>query len=125
MNISFTFRNVESSEGIKNYATEKIAKIQKYLRTPLDAEVTLFVERHLHCVDISVNGDGRRYAGHEESEDMYASIDMVIDKIDRQVREAKHAKTSRKRHSYPTADVAAAAAASGEPEAVEARSRKS
>jgi putative sigma-54 modulation protein len=101
MRVNFTFRNLESSEGIKNYASEKVSRLQKYLRAPLDAEITLSMERHLHCIDVSVVCDGRRYAGHEESEDMYASIDMVIDKIDRQVRDAKSAMTGRKRHSSP------------------------
>jgi putative sigma-54 modulation protein len=98
MRINFTFRNVESSEGIKNYASEKIAKLQKYLRAPLDAEVTVSLERHLQRVDVTVSADGNRYAGHEESEDMYASIDLVMDKIDRQVRDTKAAQTDRKRH---------------------------
>ncbi len=98
MRINFTFRNVDSSEGIKNYASEKIAKLQKFLRAPLDAQVTISLERHLHKVDVSLSADGERYAGHEESENMYASIDMVVDKIDRQVRETKQAKADRKRH---------------------------
>lgn len=97
MRVNFTFRNLEPSEGIKNYATEKISKLQKYLRVPLDAEVTCSTERHLHCIEVSVRADGHRFAGHEQSEDMYASIDMVMDKIDRQVREEKAAQTGRKR----------------------------
>jgi len=99
MRVGFTFRNVESSNGIKSYAEEKIGKLQKYLRAPLDAEVTVSLERHLHCVDVAVNADGKRYAGREESEDMYASIDLVMDKIDRQVRDQKALITTRKRHS--------------------------
>ena len=98
MRISYTFRNMESSEGIKSYASEKIAKIQKYMRAPLHAEVTLSTERHLHRVDITLTGDGHRYAGHGDSENMYASIDLVIDKIDRQVRDAKATETNRRRH---------------------------
>jgi len=101
MQVHFTFRNVESSEGIKSYARDKIAKTQKYLRSPLEADVILFVERHNHCVELSVRADGERYAGHAESEDMYASIDLVVDKVDRQLREAKDAATTRKRHSSP------------------------
>ena len=101
MQVHFTFRNVESSEGVKNYAREKIARVQKYLRSPLDADVILFVERHHHCVEMSVRADGERYAGHVESEDMYASIDLVVDKVERQVREAKDAANTRKRHSSP------------------------
>jgi putative sigma-54 modulation protein len=97
MQVHFTFRNVESSEGLKNYARDKIAKMQKYMRTPLEADVILSTERHLHIVELSIRADGERYAGTVESEDMYASIDLVMDKIDRQVREAKAAQTARKR----------------------------
>ena len=106
MKVAFTFRNVESSEGVKTYASEKIGKLQKYVRAPLDAEVVLSMERHLQRVDISVSLDGRRYSGTESSEDMYASIDVAIDKIDRQVRDAKATATTRKRHGVTAAEVA-------------------
>jgi putative sigma-54 modulation protein len=99
MEVSFTFRHVEPSEGVKNYAREKIAKLQKYLRSPLTAEVIFSMERHLHTVELLVNGDGHRYQGTQQSEDMYASIDLVIDKIDRQIRESKEASTDRRKHS--------------------------
>lgn len=99
MRINFTFRNLEPSEGIKNYASEKIGKVQRYMQQPLDAEVTFSVERHLHCADVTVYGDGQRFAGHEESDDMYASIDKVMGKVDRQVRDAKAAQSDRRRHA--------------------------
>src|SRR4029453_1812150 len=89
---------MDSSEAIKNYASEKIAKLQKYLRSPLESDVTISLERHLHRVDVSVLADGKHYSGHEQSEDMYASIDKVMDKLDRQVRDAKAALVDRKRH---------------------------
>lgn len=99
MEVSFTFRNVESSEGIKSYARDKVGKLQKYARTPLHVDVILSHERHLHVVEISVRGDGHRYVGTHESEDMYASIDLVTDKLDRQLRETKDAATDRRKHS--------------------------
>ncbi len=99
MQVSFTFRNVESSENVKRYAREKIAKMQKYLRTPLEADVVLSVEKHHHRVEISIRADGDRFAANHESEDMYASIDHVVHKIDRQVRDAKDAATGRMRQS--------------------------
>lgn len=99
MQVHFTFRQVESSEGVKNYAQEKIAKMQKYLRTPLEADVVCSVERHLHCVELSVRADGERYAARVDSEDMYASIDLVVDKVDRQIRDSKEAATDRMRQS--------------------------
>ena len=103
MNIAFTFRNLESSEALKAYASEKIGKLQKYLRSPISAEVTAFVERHLQGVDITVTAGSKRFAGREESEDMYASIDMVMDKIDRQVRKEGGVKrATRKKASVKT-----------------------
>lgn len=99
MEVTFTFRQVESSEGVKNYAREKIGKLQKYLRSPLAADVVLSMERHLQRVEIDVRSDGHRWAGSHDSEDMYASIDLVIDKIDRQIRDEKDASSDRKKHS--------------------------
>ncbi len=97
MRIAFTFRNLDPSEAIKDYATEKIGKLQKYLRGPLDAELTMSVERHLHCIDINLTADGEVYMGREESEDMYASIDKVLDKIRTQVKRTKSAYSQRRR----------------------------
>ena len=99
MQVQFTFRNVESSEGIKNYAKSKISKMQKYLRSPLEADVIVSLEKHRHCVEISMRADGERFAGSVDSEDMYASIDLVVDKIDRQIRDAKETATDRMRHA--------------------------
>lgn len=99
MQVHFTFRNVEPSEAVKSYAEQKIGKMQKYLRTPLEADVVLSLERHLQCVELSVRADGDRFAARVDSEDMYASIDLVTDKVDRQVREAKDAANDRVRHS--------------------------
>jgi putative sigma-54 modulation protein len=86
MEVSFTFRNVESSEAVKNYAREKLTRLQKYVRSPLRSDVIFSHERHLHRVEVVVGGDGHRYTGTHESGDMYASIDLVFDKINRQLR---------------------------------------
>jgi putative sigma-54 modulation protein len=99
MRIAFTFRNQESSETIKDYASEKIGKLQKYLRAPLDAEITLSLERHLHCVDVNLTADGEVFMGREESEDIHASIDKVIDKIRKQVTRTKSSYTQHRRSS--------------------------
>jgi putative sigma-54 modulation protein len=99
MRISYTFRNMESSDAIKSHASDKVGKIQKYMRAPLHAEFTFSTERHLHRVDLNLTGDGHQYAGHGQSEDMYTTIDQVVDKIDRQVRDMKATETNRRRNS--------------------------
>jgi putative sigma-54 modulation protein len=85
MSIEYTFRNLESSDAIKSYAADKLTKLEKYLRSPLDAHVTFSVERRMHCVDVSFNSAGEHYQGRAEEEDMYASIDLVVDKLQRQL----------------------------------------
>jgi putative sigma-54 modulation protein len=97
MRIAFTFRHLDSSDAIKNYASEKLSKVQKYLRAPLDAEVTLSLERHYHQVEIVLRSDGHTYVATQQSEDMYASIDLVTDTIESQVRRLKGVEHDRRR----------------------------
>jgi putative sigma-54 modulation protein len=102
MRIAFTFRQLDPSDAIKNYASEKLGKLQKYLRAPLDAEVTLSLERHLHQVEVVLRCDGHTYVATEQSDDMYASIDLVADTIESQVRRTKGATQDRRRQANST-----------------------
>ena len=87
MNISITFRQMDATEAVKGYANEKVAKLQKFLRQPLHGQVTLSCQKTIHLVEVDLTSGGERYHAHESSEDMYASIDKVIDKLERQIRE--------------------------------------
>jgi putative sigma-54 modulation protein len=97
MRIDYTFRNLDSSDAIKAYAAEKLGKLQKFVRGPVEAAVTFSVERHLHCVDVNLNADGTHHQGREEQEDMYASIDLVVDKIQRQLNRAHEQDSNHRR----------------------------
>jgi putative sigma-54 modulation protein len=110
MNIAITFRHIETSEPVKNYAHEKIAKLQKFLRQPMQANVTLDMERIEHRVEVRISSGGDHYHGREQSEDMYASIDMVVDKLERQIRSGKGVHAARKRGAPSAGEFAAAAA---------------
>lgn len=99
MRIAFTFRNIESSDSIKSYASEKLSKLQRFMRAPLDADVTLSMERHHHQVEVVLRSDGHTYVATQQSEDMYASIDMVTDCIDQQLRRSKGAEHDRRRNA--------------------------
>ena len=97
MNIAITFRQLEASEAVKQYANEKDAKLQKFLRQPLSAQVTLTLDKLQHVAEVHVHAGSEHFYGSERSEDMYASIDKVIDKLDRQIRGSKGAIQARKR----------------------------
>ena len=98
MNITVTFRHVDASEAIKKRATEKIAKLQKFLRQPMTARVTLSLEKLKHMVEARVSSGGEHYEAHDVTDDMYTSIDKVLDKLERQIRGTKGAAQAKKRH---------------------------
>lgn len=87
MNISITFRQMDATDAVKGYATEKIAKLQKFLRHPLHGQVTLSCQKTIHMIEVDVHAGGEHFHAHESSEDMYASIDKVVDKLERQIRD--------------------------------------
>jgi putative sigma-54 modulation protein len=90
MQFSVTFRNVEASDAIKSYARERLEKIKKYFPDPIAVSVVLSTERYNHKVDVNLQlHNGFQIAGHEATENMYSSIDMVAAKIERQVRKYK------------------------------------
>jgi putative sigma-54 modulation protein len=86
MNISITFRQMDATEAVKGYATDKVAKLQKYLRQPLHGQVTLSCQKTVHMAEVDLHSGAQHYHAHEASEDMYATIDKVIDKLERQIR---------------------------------------
>ncbi|HKQ71574.1 MAG TPA: ribosome-associated translation inhibitor RaiA [Polyangiaceae bacterium] len=111
MNISITFRHIEPSEPVKKYAQEKMAKLQKFLRQPMQAHVILDTQRIEHVAEVRISAGSEHYQGREQSEDMYASIDLVLDKLERQIRSGKEASVAKKKHGSPSAGQFAAAAA--------------
>lgn len=98
MNITVTFRHVDPSSAVRAHAEEKLAKLQKFLRQPMTARVTVSLEKLLHQVEARVSSGGERYEAHEATEDMYASIDKVLDKLERQICGNKGALQAKKRH---------------------------
>ena len=89
MQLNITFRNLDSSEALKDYAKEKVERVHKYLDRAGEAHVVLSLERHLHHADITVQSGSWFLRGREKSEDMYASLDLAMDKIERQLRRYK------------------------------------
>jgi ribosome hibernation promoting factor len=112
MNISITFRHMDTSEAIKTYAKEKIAKLQKFLREPMTAKVTLSLDKLRHSAETRISSGGAHLEARETSDDMYASIDKMIDKLERQIRGNKGAAQSRKRRGETVRSVPAPATAS-------------
>jgi len=89
MQMNITFRQFGTSDSLKEYAREKVDRVNKLLDRAGEAHVVLSLERHLHHADITIHSGSWVLRGREKSEDMYASIDLAMDKIERQLRRYK------------------------------------
>ena len=91
MQLDVTFRNIESSEALKAYAREKVERVNKYVDRPMEAHVVLSSERHVMHADIQIHvaQSDLVLRGKAREEDLYASVDVAMDKIERQLRRYK------------------------------------
>lgn len=86
MQVQVTFRNVDSSDAVKQYVADKIGKLEKYLEGPVEANVTLTVTKHRHDADVTISAAGFKIHGTETTGDMYSAVDLVADKLEAQVK---------------------------------------
>ncbi|MFP3868340.1 MAG: ribosome hibernation-promoting factor, HPF/YfiA family [Desulfobacteraceae bacterium] len=86
MQISVTFRHVDPSEALKNYAIKKVGKLKKFLDGPVEAHVVLGTEKFRHQADITLTCNSLNIKAKEETADMYSAIDMAMEKIEKQVK---------------------------------------
>ncbi len=86
MNIAFTFRQMEATDAVRAYTTDKIDKLQKFVRNPIRGEVKISSEKRANTAEIDIHAGPQHFHAHDTQEDMYASIDSVIDKLERQMR---------------------------------------
>jgi ribosome hibernation promoting factor len=89
MKISITFRHMDANEAMKELVREKVSKAKKFIHGPMEANVVLSVERYLYSCDVTIISGGKTYKGSGSTDDMYASIDRVMDKIERQIDKSK------------------------------------
>ncbi|MBI4126304.1 MAG: ribosome-associated translation inhibitor RaiA [Deltaproteobacteria bacterium] len=86
METTFTFRNIEATDGLKDHTLEKMEKLDRFVRKPISAHVIFSVEHITHVAEVTLTADGTRYVGVGKSHDMYPSIDEAIHKILNQVK---------------------------------------
>ncbi len=96
MQTGVTFRHMEPHKGAKDYVTEKVQRLQKYIVYPGEVHVVLSVEKFRHTAEITIIGNGVTLNSQGRDKDLYAAIDQMVDKAERQIRERRE-KTRRKR----------------------------
>jgi len=99
--VAVTFRHTDPTDALKRYAEDKIHRIGKYFSKPLDVHIVLSVDsKDRQIVEVELHGPGTTIHGKEETEDLYSAIDLVMDKVERQVKKQKEkSKLERRRNN--------------------------
>ena len=108
MQLSTTFRHMDGSQAVREYAADKLEKIRKYFnKDPISAHAVFSVERGFHHVaDLNITlPNGIVINAKETTEDMYSSIDLAAARIERQVRKWKDKIRDHKPHGGPSTSV--------------------
>ncbi|EEG77841.1 ribosome hibernation-promoting factor, HPF/YfiA family [Dethiobacter alkaliphilus] len=82
-------KNIEVTNALEEYVNKRIGKIDKYFDVDTEAQVTLTVEHGMHRVEVTAAIEGMILRAEESTGDMYASIDSVVDKLERQIAKYK------------------------------------
>jgi putative sigma-54 modulation protein len=97
METTFTFRNMESTEALRDHAVDKLQKLDKYLvRQTASAHVIFKVEGARHLAEITLSTRGGKYVGLDSSNDMYASVEGAVHKLEKQLSRNKERVTGHK-----------------------------
>ena len=90
MNITISGKNVEVTDALRNTINEKLGKLERYFTPDTNVIVTLSVEKERQKIEVTIPVKGRIIRSEQVSNDMYISIDLVEEVIERQLRKYKN-----------------------------------
>ena len=115
MAVTVRGRNVEITPPLKDYVSKRVGKISKYFETLDEITAILTVEKGRHIVEVTVPLNGMLLRGEEATADMYTSIDLVIEKLEKQIEKYKTKLSRKLRHgAYKMVEAPMAGAAAGD-----------
>ena len=85
MQINISGHHVEVTPPLRQYVLNKLDRLQRHFDQITNTEVTLIVEKLVQKAEATVRVSGADLFANAESEDMYAAIDLLVDKLDRQL----------------------------------------
>jgi ribosomal subunit interface protein len=89
MNYIVSGKNIEVTEGLRNSVIKKLGRLEKFFKPTTVVNVTLSVEKNRQNVEVTIPFNGVILRAEETHQDMYTSIDKVVDVIERQIRRNK------------------------------------
>lgn len=89
MQLNLTGHHVDITPALRDYVNAKIEKVERHFDNVTDAHVILTVEKLRHKAEATINVSGGSIFADSVEDDMYAAIDGLVDKLDRQVKRHK------------------------------------
>lgn len=89
MDVTIRGKNLEMTDALHQYVEKHTGKIQRYFDKPIKMNVLLRISNMTRTCEVTVYVDGVILRGVEKSDDMYKSIDLVFDKVERQIHKYK------------------------------------
>lgn len=85
MQLNITGHHVELTEALQDYVGSKLDKLERHYDHMTNVQVTLTVDKQRHIAEATLNVTGGEIHGSAEDDSMYAAIDLLVDKLDRQL----------------------------------------
>lgn len=101
MNLTITGRHVQVSERLKEHAEKKVGRLEKYFNQIVDTQMIVFEEKKGKKVELIIFADGAKFYASEEGADFYSCIDVLLDKLDQQVKKYKEKMQDHKGRELP------------------------
>lgn len=89
MKVTVIAKNMELTEALKEIVQKKVSKLEKYFEKDVEAKATLSVQKNRQIIEVTIPFNGVILRGEESTSDMYKSLDLVGDKLERQIRKQK------------------------------------
>ena len=96
MQVNISGHHIEVSEALQNYVNLKLEKLTRHFDQIGNVQITLSVEKERHKAEASMNVKGAQLHADAELDDLYAAIDLMSDKLDRQLLKHKEKNIARK-----------------------------
>ncbi len=98
MRITITGRNIDITDGLRSAVEDKLSKLEKYFTPDTDVFVTLSVEKERQKIEVTIPVKGNIIRSEQVSNDMYVSIDLVEEVIERQLKKYKNKLVSKQQN---------------------------
>jgi putative sigma-54 modulation protein len=89
MKFTVTGRNILLTDALRDNVERKLGRLDKYFNQEIDIQATLTVQKNRHIIEVTIPFNGIILRAEEATEDMYSSIDNVVEKLERQIRKHK------------------------------------